>query len=690
MFYDGTDPRWYRHAVLDWLAYQNRCTEGQFDYMSHEKRLRALVIGIRGRMRLRLDNFVRAIPSSPPPELFNLLVDHLLHVVDPIDRHTDFLATAEAWKNLVCTRAKPGQSLAQFWLRFTDASVQYTQLHGDVAGTVGCQELIALTCLHNVGLPRGEFNRALQDALRWQEGANKARQTGNLTKILKGGSVATYPSFPPTSSEAARSSKSASSKRVEPMTTTEDGGGSGSTTKKKIDVIAFETALLDLTQQLQDMARVADKLQETLNEALEAALENLQGDLNQSRSVLNRMKCHLDLAVTANETLLAEMPKVKEAVKESRAAETKGKEDPFSVHSSRKPLVTLDAVRVALRALEAGKRRQKGTATRIRTGVTRRSEQTTRYMKLKCFECGQAGQKWWQKPHSKRNYDKRKEEEEKEDTSAGNSLAQAEERGSTASRLASTTNRLCDDTTRTTLMDASKSESLHPIIAGGAKRSVIGLPEYVKICKELSISPKVHPKHAVDPEFHAFGINENYSERQRVAGRVNIPIPYGRGRAIIAVLLAVDGNALPLIGKDLLREWRAEEYHAGDRINLAWKGEKISLRTYIDETGHARLPLSREAMQMNIAESMLFTCLSDAKEHFSREESIELLKRIHSRTHAHWTTVKILLERNRQWHPGMLPVLKDISKNCAVCIRTGDPQPSTKISLSRLHMGFND
>lgn len=168
--------------------------------MSHEKRLRALVIGIRSRTRRQLDNFVRAIPSSPPPELFSLLVDHLLHVVDPTDRHTDVLATAEELKNLVCTRAKPGQSLAQFWSRFTDASVQYTQLHGDVVGTVGRQEMIALTSPRNVGLPRGEFNLALQDALRWQEGANKARQTGNLMKILKGGSVATYVSFPPTSS----------------------------------------------------------------------------------------------------------------------------------------------------------------------------------------------------------------------------------------------------------------------------------------------------------------------------------------------------------------------------------------------------------------------------------------------------------------------------------------------------------
>ena len=95
-------------------------------------------------------------------------------------------------------------------------------------------------------------------------------------------------------------------------------------------------------------------------------------------------------------------------------------------------------------------------------------------------------------------------------------------------------------------------------------------------------------------------------------------------------------------------------------------------------------------MQTNIARSMLFTCLSDAKEHVSREESIELLKHIHSLTHAHWTTIKNLLEHNRQWRPVMLPILKDISKKCAVCMRTRDPQPSRKISLSHLHMCFND
>ena len=38
----------------------------------------------------------------------------------------------------------------------------------------------------------------------------------------------------------------------------------------------------------------------------------------------------------------------------------------------------------------------------------------------------------------------------------------------------------------------------------------------------------------------------------------------------------------------------------------------------------------------------------------------------------------------------MLSVLKDIKNKCSVCIRTGDPNPSSKISLSRLHMGCND
>ena len=102
----------------------------------------------------------------------------------------------------------------------------------------------------------------------------------------------------------------------------------------------------------------------------------------------------------------------------------------------------------------------------------------------------------------------------------------------------------------------------------------------------------MHPRLTGDPKFHVFGTDRNSSERQRVARRVNIPIPYGRACGIIAVFLAVDGNVPPLFGKDLLLEWRAEEDHAGNRIKLAWTGEKILLRIYTDEAGHARLQLS--------------------------------------------------------------------------------------------------
>ena len=310
VFYDGTDPRSYRHAVVDWLAYQNCCSTTDSDYMSHEKRLRALVNGIRGRTRRRLDHFVCAIPSPLPAELFKSLVDHLLQVVDPIDRRTDFLATADAWKNLASTRAKPGQSLDQYWLSFTDASVQYTQLHGDVAGTVGCQELIALTCLHNVGLPRGEFNVALQDALRWQEGTNKAQRTGDLAAILKGGSLGTHSDSSERVSASAGNGQSASNPATNVEVSTEESGDQETDAGKRPNVVLVDAALLNFAQQCKDALNVTKRLHQRLEKALENAPENLQGDLNQSRSDLNRIKCHLDVALTAKDVIQAETPKL--------------------------------------------------------------------------------------------------------------------------------------------------------------------------------------------------------------------------------------------------------------------------------------------------------------------------------------------------------------------------------------------
>lgn len=50
--------------------------------MSYEKRVRVLVTGIRGRTRQHLDHFIRAIPSSLSGELFKLMIDHLLQVLN--------------------------------------------------------------------------------------------------------------------------------------------------------------------------------------------------------------------------------------------------------------------------------------------------------------------------------------------------------------------------------------------------------------------------------------------------------------------------------------------------------------------------------------------------------------------------------------------------------------------------------
>ena len=409
VLYDGTDPRSYRYAVVDWLAYQNCFCATDSDYMSHEKRLRALICCTNGRVRRRLDNFVRAIPSPLPARLFNSFVNHLLEVVDPTERHTDSLAMAHAWKSVASTRPGPEKSLDEYWMSFTDASDQYTHLRGDVARTVGCREVIALTCLHNVGLPRVEWNVALRNALRWQEGANEERRGWEIAAVLKRGSLRAYSASPPAVSASPYDDQRAPSPATRRAAATEANGNKDTERERTRDVVALDAALLDLAQECNDALNVAGRLHERLEKARESTSENLKSELNQSRNDLNRIRCHLDVALAAIDVMQAKIPKLRANMKSHPVDKRKGTDGQTSEKSFSEPLITLDAVRVALRALDAGNHRQKGTTSSFLTHARQRRATTARVQtELKCYECGEVGHKWWEKSQCKRKHYKRR------------------------------------------------------------------------------------------------------------------------------------------------------------------------------------------------------------------------------------------------------------------------------------------
>ena len=409
VLYDGTDPRSYSYAVVEWLSYQNCLCATDSDYMSHEKSLRALICGIKARVLQRLDNFVRAIPPPLPAKLFNSFVDHLVETLDPTDMHTDYLATSYACKSLASTRPGPEKSLDEYWLSFSYASDQYTHLRGDVDRTVGCREVIALTCLHDVGLRRGEWNVALREALRWQERGNKERKGEEIAAVLKKGSLRAYSPSLPAVSASPYDDRKASSRATRTAAATEASGKKDTERERTRDVVALHAALLDLAQQCNDALDVARGLHERLEKARESASEILKSELDQPRSDLDRIRWHLEVAIAAIDLIQAKVPKFRGNMKSHPVDIPKSTDGRTSEESFSEPFITLDAMRVALRALRAGKHRQKGTTSRFLPHA-RRSRGTTAGVstELKCYECEEVGHKWWEKLQCKRKHDKRR------------------------------------------------------------------------------------------------------------------------------------------------------------------------------------------------------------------------------------------------------------------------------------------
>ena len=231
------------------------------------------------------------------------------------------------------------------------------------------------------------------------------------------------------------------------------------------------------------------------------------------------------------------------------------------------------------------------------------------------------------------------------------------------------------------------------IIDGGATGTVIGIHEYHALCDELNIEPQVSKLGHEDPSWHAFGIDGNTSRSEKVVGKVTILVPCGKGRYAELTVYVIDGNVPFIIAKPTLIALQSIEDHAQNFMEISLHNdERVRLNTYIGADGHSRLPLSRENMEMNISEGLLQSMVTSLPEHhvFNISDGKKLIDDIHSKTHLHPTSLKILLERNHKWKPQLWNYAHEVLDNCPICIRVGDPRPSRKISFTRLHTGFND
>lgn len=231
---------------------------------------------------------------------------------------------------------------------------------------------------------------------------------------------------------------------------------------------------------------------------------------------------------------------------------------------------------------------------------------------------------------------------------------------------------------------SKKKSETDIIVDGGASLSVIGWKVYIDVCYQLGVEPKVLTKLGSDPDFHAFGTPGNSSSKERVVGRCTIPVPVGRGEVMKIGAIVVDGHVLFIMGKDMLMEYKCVEDHSNQRSEFALHSRKVRLPTYLkDGDGHSRVRLNAISERVNIAESLLTNF-------GTRTNGEELVKRIHSRTHIHPTTVEMLLKRCGRWDTSARNELKKIESSCMVCKKAGEPAVMKKFSLSKLCREFND
>ena len=95
MFYDEADSLPYSRAFVAWLAYETLSTPTPWVMRSVCARYQNLLRASRDP-----DNVFRAMQSPLAAQLFAPPFDHLIQILEAMDRRTDFLAMIDAWKDL--------------------------------------------------------------------------------------------------------------------------------------------------------------------------------------------------------------------------------------------------------------------------------------------------------------------------------------------------------------------------------------------------------------------------------------------------------------------------------------------------------------------------------------------------------------------------------------------------------------
>lgn len=143
-------------------------------------------------------------------------------------------------------------------------------------------------------------------------------------------------------------------------------------------------------------------------------------------------------------------------------------------------------------------------------------------------------------------------------------------------------------------------------VDGGMTGTAIGIKEYHQLIEEMDIVPMIDELASKDPEWHVIGIHGNSSEQERITGVTFIPIPCVQDRSSKVRTLVIDGRVPFMVAKPTLRESDAIEEHGQNYLNISYNGiDRVRLRTYTHDDGHARLPIRKEHVFDNVAKACI-------------------------------------------------------------------------------------
>ena len=221
--------------------------------------------------------------------------------------------------------------------------------------------------------------------------------------------------------------------------------------------------------------------------------------------------------------------------------------------------------------------------------------------------------------------------------------------------------------------------SPNPVIDNGCPSSIAGLRSAAALADCLNIPLELRP--ISQPFMHYFGPKSNCTEAKITIAKWLLPVTFEDGFVLRVPVACVQGDDPLLLGNDFLDRCVIDNIK-GKLIYHDTNGQQHASPFHKEKDGHAYLQLCRKEQG-----AQLYALYQrDVKILQQRQE---LVRCLHRRTHAAPAAMRMLLQRNRIWHPTLNKYVEETYRKCDICSRTGEPLPARKVSIAHIDCSFN-